>query len=463
MKFFPESPMRFKRKSRWAANLSWPALVLGALLQCHAATYHVATNGNNAWSGTAEQPWLTINYAVSRAQPADTVLVGPGHYNENVKVDARDGQTNRLITFNGGGHASIKNVSISKNFICWEGFYCGSNFYDGHWAIVGCYASWCQVISNTIHANLPNMQGLSVDGGTAASPFSLGMPEGSVIRGNIIENVGQVQAVGINGAHILFEANIIRDCPNVEAAFYLWGISNVIRGNIITNMNDTGEGGAHPDVFQSFADNGLASRGHLIEQNLIINCNCQLGNLQRRYKDRFLDDCQDWTFRNNVFVNISSKMDVDFLNMKFYNNTFYNCMTNSPEGFIVNFNDSRFGRADGGEIINNAFILVGNDPSSPNEGWCAIDPTLTNMVVKNNFVTGTGWSRKNMPPGNGFLNGGNPRLVRVSAYRSGQVPDLRPLAGSPLLGAGYSLSSVTNDYEGRPRPLNQRPTIGALQ
>ena len=86
----------------------------------------------------------------------------------------------------------------------------------------------------------------------------------------------------------------------------------------------------HPDVFQSFADNGLASRGHLIEQNLVINCNCQLGSLQRKYKDRFLDDCQDWTFRNNLFINISSKLDVDFLNMKFYNNTFYNCMTNSP-------------------------------------------------------------------------------------------------------------------------------------
>lgn len=455
--------MRSNRHSPVAAKLKWPALLLGVLLQCHAATYYVATNGNNGWPGTANQPWLTINYAVALAQPGDTVLVQPGHYNENVKVAARDGQTNNLITFDGGGHVSVKNVGIGKNFICWKGFYCGSNFYDGYSAILGCSGSWCQILSNTVHANWPNMLGLYVDGGTPASPFNIGMPQGTVIRGNIVENVGKVPAVGISGAHILFEANIIRDCPNVEAAFYLWGISNVIRGNIITNMNDTGEGGAHPDVFQSFADNGLASRGHIIEQNLIINCNCQLGSLQRRYKDRFLDDCQDWTFRNNVFVNISSKIDVDFLNMKFYNNTFYNCMTNSPEGFIINFNDSKFGRADGAEVINNAFILVGNNPSSPNEGWCAIDPTLTNMVMRNNFVTGTGWGRKNMPRNNGWVNGGDPRLLRAWPDRTGHVPDLHPLPGSPLIGAGYTLLSVTNDYDGRPRPAGQKPTIGAFQ
>jgi hypothetical protein len=462
VKLFQEYPVNSRKQGSVSARLG-SLVLLATLLDCRAATYHVATNGDDAAPGTSEQPWRTINYAVSRAQPADTVRLGPGHYDEMVKVGARDGQTNAPITFDGGGHASVRNVSVLKKFICWKGFYCGSNFYEGNLAIVGCYASWCQILSNTIHANLPNMQALSVDGGTPASPFNLGMPQGSLIRGNIIENVGQVQAVGINGAHILFDYNIIRDCPNVEAAFYLWGVSNIIRGNTITNMNDTGQGGAHPDVFQSFADNGLASRGHIIEQNLIINCNCQLGSLQRRYKDQFLYDCQDWTFRNNLFVNVSSKLDVDFLNMKFYNNTFYNCMTNSPEGFILNFNNSRFGRADGGEIINNAFILVGNNPSSPNEGWCAIDSPLRNMVVKGNFVCGTDWSRKNMPAGNGFLNGGNPRLVRASNRRSGEIPDLHPLPGSPLLGAGLSLASVTNDFDGGSRSPDRGYTIGAFQ
>lgn len=444
-------------------DLSLVAALAGAILKCHATTYYVATNGNNGLRGTDKQPWQTINYAVSRAQPGDTVRVLSGHYNENVKVDARDGQTNNLITFDGGGCASVKNVGISKDFICWQGFYCGSNFFEAYWPILSCSGSGCLIISNTVHANLPNMWGLGIDGGKAGSPFNIGMPHDTVIRGNVIENVSQVQAVGINGTRILFEANVIRDCPNVEAAFYLWGISNVIRGNIITNMNDTGEGGAHPDVFQSFADNGLASRGYLIEQNLIINCNCQLGSLQRKYKDHFLDDCRDWTFRNNLFINVASKLDVDFLNMKFYNNTFYNCMTNSPEGFIINFNNSIYGRADGAEVINNAFILVGNNPSSPNEGWCAVDPTLTNMVLRNNFVTGTGWARKNMPRNNGWVNGGDPKLVRALPYRTGQVPDLHPLPESPLIGAGATLPSVTNDFDGAPRLPDQRYNIGAFQ
>ena len=449
-------------QNRLTSGVAWlVVLALSCVFPCSAATYYVAINGTNAAPGTLEQPWRAINYAVSKAQAGDRVLVGPGQYDENVKIASVDGQTNQFITFDGGGRASVKNIGISKNFICWQGFYCGSNFFDAYKPIVGCSGSWCQVLSNTVHANLPNMLGLTVDGGKAASPFSMGMPQGTVIRGNVIENVGLVQAVGLNGAYLLFESNVIRDCPNVESAFYLWGISNIIRGNIITNMFDTPKGGAHPDVFQSFADNGLASRGHLIEQNLVINCNCQLGSLQRRYRDRFLEDCQDWTFRNNIFINIASKLDVDFLNMKFYNNTFYNCMTNSPEGFIVNFNDSRFGRADGGEMINNAFILVGNKPSSPNEGWFAVDPALTNMVYENNFVTGTGWAAKRFKKSS--MNGGDPKLARAWSFRTGQVPDLHPLPGSPLIGAGRPLGSVTNDFDRKPRPTGARPTIGALQ
>jgi hypothetical protein len=114
-------------------------------------------------------------------------------------------------------------------------------------------------------------------------------------------------------------------------------------------------------------------------------------------------------------------------------------------------------------VINNAFILVGNNPSSPNEGWCAVDPTLTNMVLRNNFVTGTGWARKNMPRNNGWVNGGDPKLVRALPYRTGQVPDLHPLPESPLIGAGATLPSVTNDFDGAPRLPDQRYNIGAFQ
>lgn len=441
--------------------VGWLAVWLGSFT-AGAATYFVATNGNDSAQGTVDGPWLTLKQAVAKAQPGDVVRVGPGHYDEVVNVVARHGETNQPIVFDGQGQASVRAVSIRRNFITWQGFRCGTKHYEAYKPILGCSGSWCLISSNIVRANLPNMIGLAVDGGRPGSPFNQSPPQGTVVRGNIIENVSRVQAVGLNGIGLLFEGNLVRDCPDVEAAFYLWGISNILRGNIITNMNDSGKGGTHPDVFQTFADNGLAAQGYLIERNLIINCNCQLGSLQRRHKEKFLDESRDWTFRNNLFVNVASKIDVDLLNVKFHHNTFYNCMTNSPEGFIVNFNASRFGHAHGGEMINNAFLLVGKDPSKPNQGWFAVDPGLTNMVARNNYVGGTDWSPKSGLRSPNWISGGDPKLTRAARRRTGEIPDLHPLPGSPLLGAGLSLPSVTEDFDGKPRPKD-RPAIGALE
>jgi hypothetical protein len=85
------------------------------------------------------------------------------------------------------------------------------------------------------------------------------------------------------------------------------------------------------------------------------------------------------------------------------------------------------------------------------------------MVVRNNYVAGTGWAGKELYIGVGWVNGGDPKLVRALPYRAGQVPDLHPMSGSPLIGAGYPLPSVTNDFNGRPRLAGQKPTIGAFQ
>lgn len=48
----------------------------------HAATYYVATNGNNSNPGTSSQPWRTIAYAVSKMGAGDTTYVQGGTYKE---------------------------------------------------------------------------------------------------------------------------------------------------------------------------------------------------------------------------------------------------------------------------------------------------------------------------------------------------------------------------------------------
>lgn len=56
-----------------------------------AATYFVATTGNNNNSGTSAQPWKTIAYATSRMVAGDTTYVRGGTYNEGAIRFGRSG------------------------------------------------------------------------------------------------------------------------------------------------------------------------------------------------------------------------------------------------------------------------------------------------------------------------------------------------------------------------------------
>jgi Right handed beta helix region len=61
-------------------------LLASALLttvETHAATYYVATTGNDSNPGTSSSPWRTIRYAVSKMVAGDTTYVRGGKYTES--------------------------------------------------------------------------------------------------------------------------------------------------------------------------------------------------------------------------------------------------------------------------------------------------------------------------------------------------------------------------------------------
>jgi len=53
-----------------------------------AATVFVAPSGDDAATGTLQNPWRTIQHAVNRTGPGDTVIVQPGLYRESVVISA---------------------------------------------------------------------------------------------------------------------------------------------------------------------------------------------------------------------------------------------------------------------------------------------------------------------------------------------------------------------------------------
>lgn len=70
-------PVRDPRKWAWPA---WLLLLLGFFSWAGAATWYVATTGNDGNPGSSAQPWLTLQKAADAVQPGDTVMVRAGTY-----------------------------------------------------------------------------------------------------------------------------------------------------------------------------------------------------------------------------------------------------------------------------------------------------------------------------------------------------------------------------------------------
>ncbi len=63
----------------------------------HAATYYVATTGNNGNPGTSSLPWRTVAYAASKMVPGDTTYVKGGTYQEGLIRFGRSGTSSAPI------------------------------------------------------------------------------------------------------------------------------------------------------------------------------------------------------------------------------------------------------------------------------------------------------------------------------------------------------------------------------
>src|SRR5258707_5058330 len=56
------------------------AAALGLGGTASAATFYVATNGNDTFNGSSANPWATLQHAVETIAPGDTILVRSGTY-----------------------------------------------------------------------------------------------------------------------------------------------------------------------------------------------------------------------------------------------------------------------------------------------------------------------------------------------------------------------------------------------
>jgi hypothetical protein len=431
--------------------------------------FYVSLSGSDSNNGTQEQPWRTIQRAANMMYSGDTVLVGPGDYGEIITTPRN--ATNAYITFDGGGAAQVKQFQISKANIRVRNFTITgltTRFTGAINLFLGAHGAF--IDGNYIDcAYADSVRGINWDFGSQI-PIDPGAASNVIISNNTIEHVYNTVTVMLFGSNSLVISNRMRDIRDSDY-FHCFGISNVIRGNICIGFQDTTNSGNHMDCFQTFGNNGHASKYITIERN-IFGYNhrpTDIDHAQLCQMEQNNDqEIHDWNIRNNVFFNLL-KGECGVPSVRWNNNVFYQIWTNSAGGaLILNWSADGRNNATNSEIVNNVFLECARGDSQ--SGWYLIGdnswPLTNSWTVDYNYVGGTNGSPKNagLPRTNQRwfelhgVNGGDPRFV------DSPNKNFHVLSGSPLIDAGLDLSSrFTNDLEGRQRPMGGKFDIGAFE
>jgi len=438
------------------------AVAIGFLLadsSSQAATYFVSKSGSDVAVGSQQQPFLTVQKAVNMARAGDTVLVGPGTYAENVRTADNAGTATAPITIDGQNVATVGSFSLEKPYIRIFNFSVtgGKNLWNSM-LYVAQVGSFCIVSNNVFDANFDTALSPIVRWNGPASPPFGGVGSDNLIISNVFKNVRGEMVFRINGSRNLISGNQILNLDNADY-FQVAGGTNYIVNNVCSNLFFSGlYSGNHADIVQIFGNAGgtaQASVGHLVESNLVFKADklAQLGNLT----DDGYALVRDITFRNNIFIGVSAKCSCAMPEVKWYNNVFYSCATNTDNGgplLIFSNLDPSIGRGHSGKVFNNVFVNCGVAGNLRNgNGWYSFDTGLTNVAADYNYVgkdgykaidtdpqhraigNPGGWDRLLWWEPNG-INGGNPLFVNESQF------DFRLQAGSPLIARALALNQL---------------------
>ncbi len=405
----------------------------------HAATYYVAPNGNNGASGTQAQPWKTIEYAVSRVNAGDRILVNNGTYlpissiafndhnvsliangnavvidgaavpsnkavieiygDDNIVVDGfeiRNGQ-NRGIALTSNG-STIKNCRIHDN-----------RYEIGLFAW---FATNCLIAGNEIYNN-------GTQGGLGGTTHNVYIAKGCAnitIENNYIHDAGEVN-LHING-----------NDPGGASPF----ASNGINRNIIVRNNIFKNGAASDNDFMNTHDSSLYN-------NLIINDRWSVSS-----DDSGPTNSRNNVIANNTFVRSTGAQAITLLgpNAGLYccandNYVFNNILITTNASLAIQ-NDGQnnrtgfnFSATYSQAILTSLFENVANSNYQIKTGTAAHDKGANTFQGK--FAPSVDMNGRARPQGVAFDMG---------AYEIGAAPSGPPAAPAGFLGAPTAASCV---------------------
>ena len=351
------------------------------------------------------------------------------------------GKLGSYIEFAANGTVNINGVVVNgHDYIKINGFTISGEI-GSYSSFISVKGSNCLVMNNIISYSGNS----SIYGIVAINPSA-----NCTFRNNILRGL-KYPAIAVNGSHHLFEGNLIENCSH--DAFRVFGDNHIFKGNIVQNMIDLGI--THMDLFQTFGTNGDVSHDIIVEDNHFKNCNgTQIGN----FEQHGIADIRDWTFRNNIFENISYQANIFAPGFKFFNNTFYHCDQNTGGPLIFTNGGTQRGMAHNGIVKNNIFIDCGSRPL--NTGWYLLDSGLTGFIADYNYVTGPASS--GFPAKQGFkepngINGGDPLFNNIAQS------DFGLQSNSPAIDSGVSINGFDYDKAGKNRPQGKSWDRGAFE
>ena len=375
----------------------------------HAATYYVATTGNDSNPGTRSQPWRTVAYAVSTMVAGDTTYVMDGTYNEGVIRFKRSGtQTAPIKLLNYPEHSPkiafidpdaahrilIQHTSGYNKAIGWITIE-GLELTNGHDGIKWHNLHDSTIQRNWIHHN--KFMGMLGIGGTRIR-----------IDRNRINHNGNFDLCTQNPARCNHDHGIYAH----GSAYAI--TNNLIYGNLAFGVQQNGSSTSAYDTTKHPATEFSGAANWLIAHNTFAY------NAYRGGIVVWGALCTNSRIENNIF----------------YENSVHR--SSSPQG--IEFVSAG---AKGIQIRNNHAF------ASESGGTLFLGSTGATEGI-------------NYTQSGNVVNVSPPAFVNAPATIPGS-PNFALTARSPALDAGLPIKATRTSFDGTPRPQGRAPDIGAYE